>query len=392
MTGRPGLKGQLEFLSLAEILQLLHTSGVTGVLRLKSPHMEEPGQVFFFEGDVVDASCCGKRGLQAAYDLFGWTTGDFEFIHQSVKPERKIASGVMELVMDGLRMLDEGETNKVGPSPPPPDQRDSPGKGTHLPLITRPVTNYAYVVDEDEILHGENIVQEGKYGNWASIILEGYADVIRHTPRGPLAISRLGPGALVGNIGNLLAPRSVRTATLSAVGNVVLGVLDLQRLHSEFAVTSPTLRSYAISLDRRLRQVTDRVVETYLKTISLEDFTRDKKTMFEEGQEEEHLFRITAGTASVVKKSDKGVVPLVELSEGDFIGRCFFMDVGHEPKSAVLASEGCTVAGVDLESLVEEFDRISPMVRSIIEHEASCLAATTNILVNFEKMYPSEKS
>ncbi|MBU2490914.1 MAG: cyclic nucleotide-binding domain-containing protein, partial [Proteobacteria bacterium] len=356
-----------------------------------SPHLEEPGQVFFHEGGVVDASCCGKRGIEAAYDLFGWTVGDFEFVHQPVKAERKIQSGIMELIMDGLRMLDEGQTLKLGPAPHPPDQRESPAKGTHLPIITRPVSNYAYVVDEDEILHGQTIVREGKYGNWASVILEGYADVIRDTPRGPLAISRLGPGALVGNISNLLAPRSVRTATLAAVGNVVLGVLDLQRLHSEFAVVSPVLRSYAISLDRRLRQVTDRVVETYLKTLVVEDFVLGRKTMFEEGQEE-GLFRITAGSASVVKKTVKGLVPLVELTEGDFIGPCFFTNVGHEPQAMVLSTEDCTVSGVDLGALVEEFERISPMVRAIIEHEASCLAATTEILLDFEKMYPSEKS
>ncbi|MBW1987937.1 MAG: DUF4388 domain-containing protein [Deltaproteobacteria bacterium] len=389
MSAESGLKGQLQFLSLPEVLQLLNSSGSTGVLRIKSPHLERPGEVFFCDGEVMDAVCGQREGIEAVYSLFGWSEGDFEFVHRKVNSVRKIKSGVMELIMDGLRKLDEGEIEKIGP--PKEDDRDSPAKGTHLPIISRTESNYAYVVAEEEIRHGEHIVQEGKYGSWVSVILEGYADVQRNTEKGPLAIARLGPGALVGNISNVLTPKNIRTATLCAVGNVVLGVLDLRRVHAEFAAMKPDLRAYCVSLGRRLQQVTDRVVETYTGKLDAKSFLAGKKTMFKQGADENGVYRVVEGEAVIVAQKGKDLVPLCKLKENDFIGHPF-LDVGQEYKNAaVMASEDCSVAGVDGAEMVKGFQEVSPLIRTIVDHEANCIANTTNILLTFEERYPSQK-
>lgn len=388
MEHRMVLSGSLDFISLGELLQLLNSNASTGLLRLRNKYASEPGIFYFLGGNPINAEAAGKKGLDAAYALFGWLEGEFDFTAQEPATETLIQTGVMEIVLDGLRMLDDGQVETLGPKLECKADSSSPcDEFGDIPVVKRPVSNYGYVVNEEEIPNSQLIVKEGGFGNWISVILEGYADVVRETAKGPLRIVRLGPGALVGNISSLLSQSSVRTASLMAVGNTVLGVLDLPRIHSEFAVLSYELRHLCISLDTRLRETTDRVVDAFLGKENSASFLKDMKVMFAEGSSEEGLYRINSGSAVVARKTEKGVRPLVRLGKGDFIGEFPLAKIGHELRHAtVYTSPDCQLAGMDVLSLTHEYELVSPMIKQIIDHVAMSISITTSMACDITKL------
>ncbi len=109
------LQGNIKFLNLGDLMQLLGGNGSSGILRIMSPYAPEPGIIYFDNGNPINASCGMLSGLDALYSLFGWTDGDFEFTTTSVTSERVITKGRMGIILDGLKMLDEGRTERLGP-------------------------------------------------------------------------------------------------------------------------------------------------------------------------------------------------------------------------------------------------------------------------------------
>ena len=114
MSGKAVLEGTLTFISLAELFQVLGGNNSTGTLRLMSPYASEPGLVFFVNGNPVNGASGPLRGAEAVYSLFGWNEGRFEFIQEQVKVDRVIRNSRMEIVLDALRMLDDGAIQRLG--------------------------------------------------------------------------------------------------------------------------------------------------------------------------------------------------------------------------------------------------------------------------------------
>jgi hypothetical protein len=80
------LSGSLGFLSLGDIIQLLGSSGSTGVLRLINRYAPDPGFIYFIEGNPINAQNGEIDGLDALYSLFGWVNGSFEFTERPYWP------------------------------------------------------------------------------------------------------------------------------------------------------------------------------------------------------------------------------------------------------------------------------------------------------------------
>ena len=137
------------------------------------------------------------------------------------------------------------------PPQTPPESKTVSGK---LPLIKGPLVDYSYVVDEEGFYDGDEIVQEGNHGDWIWVILEGTAEIRKETKGGPIEILRIGDGAFLGSVAALLSGGRVRNATVKAVGNVQLGMLDSQLLANELANVSAEFKSLLTSIDSRLKQ------------------------------------------------------------------------------------------------------------------------------------------
>jgi hypothetical protein len=113
--------GDLGLIGLFDLGQLLMLNGATGVLAVTSPEGHK-GYLFFDGGQIINAIDESRQeGEAAAYRLFGWKAGRFEFRPEPPTALRTIHEGTEGLMMEAARRLDEanaaqggaGETEKL---------------------------------------------------------------------------------------------------------------------------------------------------------------------------------------------------------------------------------------------------------------------------------------
>ena len=386
MNNNVSLSGSLDFLNLGELLNLLGTNGSSGVLHVKSNFSSETGLVYLDKGNPINAVNGSLTGLDAIFSLFGWIDGQFEFVQEAVSCEKAITKSRMEIILDGLRLLDEGKIKKVGPDTAPSKAApETPAVSGKLPLIKGPLVDYSYVVDEEGFYDGDEIVQEGNHGDWIWVILEGTAEIIKEGEGDPIEILRIGDGAFLGSVAALFSGGRVRSATVKAVGNVQLGMLDSQLLANELANVSAEFKNLLTSIDSRLKQIIDMAVAYKNKNNNYEKLIKGKKQVIKQGQNEERLFMIKGGEAIIARQVGSSYVPLVRLKKGDFFGKIPFLDMGHEPYSAaVFSSENLKLAAVDSDKLKSEHEGLSSTLKNIIEHLAISVSVTTVVTCDYK--------
>lgn len=385
MAGKLVLSGALSFVSLPDLFQILGGNNCTGTLHLKSQYAPNPGLIYFVNGNPVNASSGSLRGIDAIYALFGWTEGKFEFNEQGVNAGHVVKQSRMEIVLDALKMVDDGVIKKVGPpsldEAPVVENGGAKQGGEEVLQVTKgPFVDYSHVLEEEDYRDGERIVSQGGHGKWIWVILEGTVDISRETPTGPVTVARLGAGCFVGTLTALsLLPYS-RSATATASGDIRLGLLDTEPLSREYASLSPDFKGLLLSLDGRLRKVTDRVVELFMKENKTKGLTEGKKVILKKGSSKEGAFTITDGESCVVGQSKKGYVALLTLGKNDFFGHVPFMDMGHEPRSAlVMASKDLKVNMLDMGNLQGEYNNLSETFKNVILNTTACVLMATRM-------------
>ncbi|HSO62596.1 MAG TPA: cyclic nucleotide-binding domain-containing protein [Desulfobacterales bacterium] len=390
MSANLDLTGSLSFMNLGELLQIIGSSSATGTLRIISDFTSAPGVISIENGNPVNASTATLSGIEALFSLFGWSDGRFEFSLGPVNCEKTINKGRMEIILDGLRLLDEGKIEKIGPAPGAVIEKTeapapvTPARRADLPpLIKGPLVDYTYVVDEESFYDGDEIVHEGAHGDWIWVILEGAAEIIKTTPGGPLRLLRVGDGAFLGSVAALLSGDNVRGTTVIASGNIQLGMLNSQQLTAEIVNLPFEFKGLIKSLDNRLRFVTHIAAETHMRNGAFLKLIQDKKIALKEGQNEDRLFQIREGEVVVARSTESGYLPLAHLQKGDFFGNIPFLTLGHEPHAAaVFSSADLKLAVVDIPALEAAQQRLSSTLRHIIEHLSACISATTLVSIN----------
>lgn len=381
------LAGNLKFLALGDIMQLLGANSSTGVLRLISRYASEPGFIYFEGGNPTNASCGKLVGLDAIYSLFGWTDGEFEFSNENISSRKAITKSRMGIILEGLKMVDDGQIKKVGPGALSQEKAELTDTDA-VPIIKGPLVDYMYVADEEDFFDGEYIVEEGKHGSWIWVILEGVVEIVRETPHGPLPIVRLGDGSFIGSLASFLIQGHIRTATAVAIGNVQLGVLDSQRMAQEFARLTPELRGCLLSIDKRLKQLNERAIEFRQGKNKRAEFDENKKPVIVQGTKEENIYVVREGVASVVRNDEYGKVPLVQLYKGDYFGNISFLDLGHEPEFAsVMAPTDFKVRKVDAARLREEYTQLSTTFKNFVDNVATSVNVSTKVVCNYQKKF-----
>jgi CRP-like cAMP-binding protein len=384
--GNFALAGNLKFLSLGDILQFLGSNSSTGVLYITSRYTQTQGKIYFIKGNPVNASAGSLVGIDALNSLFGWLDGKFEFRDESVSCEQIIKKSRMQIILDALSMLDDGQIERLGPVSFSKKLQSSENS-FKLPIIKGPLIDYTYIVDEEEFRAKNKIVAEGKHGGWLWVILEGVAEIVRTTPSGPLKLLRIGEGAFIGSLTSfLMLEGTVRSAAISAVTDVQLGVLDSRSLSVDFLRMSNSFRNLAISLDRRMKQVTDMAVDIHLNKIRLEDYINIKNQVINQGDSEDNLFEITEGVAHIVRHTEYGYVPLGSLYPGDFFGNIPFLDLGQEPfYASVFGSENLEFKKMSPDSFQQEYNKLQPTFKNFIDHLATCISVTSMVTCAFQK-------
>lgn len=384
MVSKVVLKGSIKFIELGELLQQLGTSGSTGVLKLYSELVEDAGYIYLKEGNPINADCGSLQGMEALNRFFGWTDADFEFVQEDVTVEPVIKKSRMEIILDGLRMLDDGLISEVNAGTESEAEEGKRRKSENdLPVIKGPVIDYNYVVDEEEFPSGTDVVAQDKFGKWFWVVLSGKMEVIRILPEGSAPIVMLADGAYIGSIVSFLREGNVRSATVKAIGNVQLGVLDSELISREYSAMTDDLQNILISVDKRLRQVTDVCARAVLKQDVMTQAHKQMKLLLSQNKNENACLQITSGEANVIRKSPAGDIHLCTLSAGDFVGGIPFLSTSHEPYSAqVFVTKDFAAESFDLKKVRKEYDMLSQTFKNMIDYLSNSISVTTGRIVD----------
>lgn len=101
-----GIQGNVKTFGIPELIQTLALNRRTGTLIIMDKHTK--AEVHFQKGSVAEVALEHLEGEEAFYRLLEWDEGQFQFEPGEIVPTaRKITKDTMQLLMEGLRRLDE---------------------------------------------------------------------------------------------------------------------------------------------------------------------------------------------------------------------------------------------------------------------------------------------
>ena len=101
--------GRLEEMGLFDLLQVIDVSRRSGELSIE--HRGQRGQLWFKDGELLDAEMGHLRGVDAIYRLLTWEFGQYEFDFNAPARPRQIKQSVGVVREEGLRRL--GQWNQM---------------------------------------------------------------------------------------------------------------------------------------------------------------------------------------------------------------------------------------------------------------------------------------
>ncbi len=107
------LSGELGPIGLFDLSQLLILNGASGVLSLS--HGQRRAYLYFDRGQLSNAVDEDHReGEGAAYRIFAWREGHFEFRHEVVAASRSINETTESIMLEAARLIDESGLSEPG--------------------------------------------------------------------------------------------------------------------------------------------------------------------------------------------------------------------------------------------------------------------------------------
>jgi hypothetical protein len=100
------LKGSLESINLADIMQLVSNSRQSGRFELTKDD-DKKGYIVIKRGDIVHAEVDNFVGEDAVFTLISWGKGEFAFVQGDFQAEPTISRSVTSLLMEAARRIDE---------------------------------------------------------------------------------------------------------------------------------------------------------------------------------------------------------------------------------------------------------------------------------------------
>lgn len=106
-----GISGGLADVSLSNLIQLIEVDRKSGVLTLT--RKDQSGYLMFNQGTIANAVVGDLKGEAAVYRLLTWEEGGFLFEPWHSSVESQIGASNQELIMEGMRRLDEWRNLKA---------------------------------------------------------------------------------------------------------------------------------------------------------------------------------------------------------------------------------------------------------------------------------------
>ncbi len=119
-------------------------------------------------------------------------------------------------------------------------------------------------VSEDTYQDGHVLLKEGTSGNWLYVVLSGAVEISKVIDGKKFVIDVLKPGEVFGEVGFIGGKK--RTATATAIGQTVIGVVDRTSLDTEFNNLSSDFRAILLAMANRFEKMVNRVVEFSSRT------------------------------------------------------------------------------------------------------------------------------
>ena len=119
---------------------------------------------------------------------------------------------------------------------------------------------YGYVSNEERFSDGSYIIKEGTDGDWIYVILDGRVKVVKKTPKGMITVATLKEGQVFGELIFLQMEKGQRTASVIAVGDVTVGILNMDDLAKQLHAISPLLKTLISSLAKRVQEATKQLI------------------------------------------------------------------------------------------------------------------------------------
>ncbi len=376
MINNKALYGDLELIGFPDVLQLMGSISANGILTLTDSFGNNIS-IFFYQGDVVDAESSDLKGEKAFFEPFSWSEGTFSFEICDVSPEKRIQNSLTGLILQGLRLLDEGKLEK---------ENDNFLSASKLPVLKGQFIDYAEIVDEEIFEKDELIVKEGRYGSWIWVILDGLVQFEKNIYYNNIPVFQVGRGGFIGSISSFSRGDRPRNASVRALSEVQLGVLDAQSLSKQYSAYSDLLKNYFISLDDRLKKITSAYAGLYasgrkkvltrasLKEMILERFKQDSPGI------------ISSGNAELYIESDGNFLNLGSLSKGSIVGEIPFVEKPKNYNFYISGDREFCMETFEKKVISREFANISDHVKKMVEFTGTSLSAVSwHLALNLKK-------
>ena len=109
-----------------------------------------------------------------------------------------------------------------------------------------------------------------------------------------------------------------------------------------------------------------------------EEVYKDNEYILKEGSSGEWVYVVLEGQVTVKKMTPKGLVTLDNLKEGDIFGEMILWQTGAGTRTASVIADGRVKVGVlNIEQLRQDYESISPRLKSVMNSLMKRLEATT---------------
>jgi CRP-like cAMP-binding protein len=113
--------------------------------------------------------------------------------------------------------------------------------------------------------------------------------------------------------------------------------------------------------------------------IAKEERYRENDYIIKEGSRGDWVYLVLEGSVKVKKMTEKGLITIDILKEGDIFGEMILWKFGLGTRTASVIADGPVKVGVlDTASLLKDYEKVSPRLKDLMRSLINRLNETTN--------------
>jgi hypothetical protein len=109
--GAKPFSGKLDVMNIVTVVQVLADSGRSGTLYVDD-YRDTRAALAYSAGRLFDVRVQDRVGEDAFFEILTWKKGDFWFDPKEIPGEDRIQQGIMNLLLEGMRRIDEADKDR----------------------------------------------------------------------------------------------------------------------------------------------------------------------------------------------------------------------------------------------------------------------------------------